>query len=294
MKQASQTITENYLRRLNQEREPVTFKKLSKTQKDDYFFNTSKKSVIQKLASVDFNYNEKHVKKVDFIRAQNLGIFDIMGWIKFLPGKKTVQSPVLFDHTSNIGITVLGKLTQSIEEGRKYEFHNLNLKNFFGNKLSTTPTTTAIVSDEIEEMPILSDDVIKKYIDHEEEINIKLNPKIHWPELLGANLTVDAVCTNDKCGKPVATVPGERIVTCMNGNNTMRVKNFECIFSCVLLFENISLSLPADVESQYFQEDVAKSYQRDKKNFKDMLCFLENVDCTYNSKNNIITKTSDY
>ena len=294
MKQASQTITENYLRRLNQGREPVTFKKLSKTQKGDYFFNTSKKSVIQKLASVDFNYNEKHVKKVDFIRAQNLGIFDIMGWIKFLPGKKTVQSPVLFDHTSDIGITVLGKLTQSIEEGRKYEFHNLNLKNFFGNKLSTTPTTTAIVSDEIEEMPILSDDVIKKYIDHEEEINIKLNPKIHWPELLGANLTVDAVCTNDKCGKPVATVPGERIVTCMNGNNTMRVKNFECIFSCVLLFENISLSLPADVESQYFQEDVAKSYQRDKKIFKDMLCFLENVDCTYNSKNNIITKTSDH
>ena len=44
-------------------------------------------------------------------------------------------------------------------------------KKFFGKKLSTTPNTTAIVSDEIEEMPILSDDVIKKYIDHEEEIN---------------------------------------------------------------------------------------------------------------------------
>ena len=114
-------------------------------------------------------------------------------------------------------------------------------------------------------MPILSDDVIKKYIDHEKEINIKLNPKIHWPELLGTNLTIHAVCTNDKCGKPVATVPGERIVACMDCNNTMRVQNFECIFSCVLLFENISLSLPADVESQYFQEDVAKSYQHDKK-----------------------------
>ena len=91
--------------------------------------------------------------------------------IKFLPGKKTIQSPgktkilreaILFDHTSDIGITIWRELTQSIEEGRKYEFHNLNLKNFFGKKLSTTPTTTAIVSDEIEEMPILSDDVIKK------------------------------------------------------------------------------------------------------------------------------------
>ena len=79
-------------------------------------------------------------------------------------------------------------MTQSIEEGRKYEFHNLNLNNFFGKKLSTTPTITAIVSDEIEEMPILSDDVIKKYIDHEEKINIKLNPKICCPELVGTNL----------------------------------------------------------------------------------------------------------
>ena len=59
-------------------------------------------------------------------------------------------------------------------------------------------------------MPILSDDVIKKYIDHEEEINIKVNPKICCPELVGTNLTVDAACTNDKCDKAVvATVPRE-------------------------------------------------------------------------------------
>ena len=102
----------------------------------------------------------------------------------------------------------MGELIQSIEEGRKYEFHNLNLNIFFGKKLSTTPTTTAIASDEVKEMPILSDDVIKMYIDHEEEINIKVNPKICCPELVGTNLTVDAACTNDKCGKPVATVPG--------------------------------------------------------------------------------------
>ena len=261
-------------------------------------FKTFKGSVVQKSASVDFNYNEKHFQKVDFIRAQNLGIFDIMGWVKFLPGKKTIQSPgktnslreaILFDHTSNIGITLWRKLTQSIEEGKKCEFHNLNLNNFFGKKLSTIPTATAIVSDEIEEMPILSNDVIKKYTGHEEEINIKLNPKICCPELVGTNQAVDAACTNDKCGKTVTTVPRERIVTCMNCNNTMRVKKCECIFSCVLLFENISLSLPAAVASQYFQEDVMKLYQHDEKKLK-MLCFSENVDYTYNSKNNIITK----
>ena len=98
-------------------------------------------------------------------------------------------------------------------------------------------------------MPILSDDVIKKDIDHEEEVNIKLNLKICCAELVGTNLTIDAACTNNKCGKSVATVPGERIVTCMNCNNTMRVKRCECMFSCMLLFENISLSLHADVAS---------------------------------------------
>ena len=186
-----------------------------------------------------------------------------------------------------------GELTQSIEEVRKYELHNLNLKNLFGKKLSTTPTTTATVSDETKKMSILSNDVIKKYIDHEEGINIKLNPTICCPELVGTNLTVDAACANDKCGKPVTTVLEEKIVTCVNCNNTMRVKKCECIFSYVLLFENISLSLLADVTSQYFQEDVRRLYQRGKKKLKDMLCLLENENYTYNSKNNIITKMSD-
>ena len=80
------------------------------------------------------------------------------------------------------------------------------------------------MSDEIEDVPILSGNVIKKYIDHEEEINIKLNLKICCAELVGANLTIDAARANYKCGKPVASVPGERIVICMNCSNTMRVK----------------------------------------------------------------------
>ena len=96
-----------------------------------------------------------------------------------------------------------------------------------------------------------------------------------------------------KGGKPVATAPGERIMTGMNCNNAMRVNKCEYIFSYVLLFENISLSLPADVAFQYFQEDVMKLYQRDEKKLKDMLCFLEKKDYTYNSKNTIITKMSD-
>ena len=111
--------------------EPVTFKKLSKAPKGDYFFNTSKGSVIQKSASADFNYNEKDFQKVDFIRSQNVGIFDIMGWIRFLHRKKTIQSPgktnslreaILFEHTSDISITIWRELTQSFEEVESTNF----------------------------------------------------------------------------------------------------------------------------------------------------------------------------
>ena len=128
MKQANQTITENYLRTLNQEIEPLTFKKLSKTPKGDCFLIGC---VIQKSASVDFNYNEKHFQKVDFIRAQNVGIFDIIGWIRFLHRKKTIQSPgknnslreaILFEHTSDITITIWRELTQSFEEAESTNF----------------------------------------------------------------------------------------------------------------------------------------------------------------------------
>ena len=89
---------------------------------------------------------------------------------KILPGKKTIQSPgktnslreaILFDHTSDVGITIWGGIDAINWRRQKVRISNLNLKNFFGKKLSTTPTTTAIISDEIEEMPILSDDVIK-------------------------------------------------------------------------------------------------------------------------------------
>ena len=199
-----------------------------------------------------------------------------MGWINFLPGKKSIQSTgktnslreaILFDHTSDIGISICVQLTQfkfKFKLKYKFKFYNLNLKNFFRKKLSKTPTTTAIVSNEMEGMQILSDDVIKKYIDHEEEINIKLIPKICCPEFVGTNLIIDAACTNDNCGKTVTTVPGERIVTCMNCNNTIRVKKWKCILCCVLIFENILLPLPADVAFQYFQEDVMKLCQSDK------------------------------
>ena len=45
------------------------------------------------------------------------------------------------------------------------------------------------------------------------------------------------------------------------------------MFNCVLTFNKVSLSLHAEVASDYLQEDVMKLYQRDDNFFKEMLCF---------------------
>ena len=64
----------------------------------------------------------------------------------------------------------------------------------------------------------------------------------------------------------VATVPRENCD--MHELKQYNESKCECIFSCVFLFENISLSWPADVVSQYFQEDIMKLYHCDKKKVK--------------------------
>ena len=104
-------------------------------------FLTHPKEVLYKSQHCLTLITTRTLPKVDFIRAQNLGIFDILGWIKFLLEKKIIHSPdksnnlreaILFDHTSEIGITISGELTQLIQEGRMYQFYNLNLNIFFG------------------------------------------------------------------------------------------------------------------------------------------------------------------
>ena len=40
------------------------------------------------------------------------------------------------------------------------------------------------------------------------------------------------------------------------------------MFNCGLTFRNISLSLPAEAASDYFQEDAMKLYQHDHNTFK--------------------------
>ena len=209
--------------------------------------------------------------------------------------KETLREDIFFDHMEHVSLTVWGDLIHTIDGGKRDELYELQLgpQIFGGCEINYNNFSKCIVFGSKQELPILSDDNFKKYIDHENGVNAKLNSKSCCLELSGTNVTVGAACTNENCGKPIPTVPGQRVVICINCNTTMSVDKCPCIFNCVLTLNNISLSLPTEVASYHLQEDVMKLYQRDDNFFKGMLCFQENIDCTYNSKN-VITKKSNH
>ena len=85
------------------------------------------------------------------------------------------------------------------------------------------------------------------------------------------------------CERPIPTVPGQQVITCMNSNIIMIMGKCPCRFNCVLTFSSISLLLLAEATSDYYQ-GVMKQYQRENNALKEMLCFLEHVNHIYNSK----------
>ena len=117
----------------------------------------------------------------------------------------------IFRSNGDVSLTVWGDLIDTIDGGKRYELHNLVLQFFFGVKLTTTTSANELVLGENGELPILSDDDFKKYIDREDEVNTKLTPKLCCPESSGTNATVGAACTNEICGMktPIPTVPGQ-------------------------------------------------------------------------------------
>ena len=117
----------------------------------------------------------------------------------------------IFRSNGDLSLTVWGDLIDTIDGGKRYELHNLFLQIIFGVKLTTTTSGSELVLGENGELPILSDDDFKKYIDHEDEVNTKLNPKLCCSKSSGTNVTVGAACTNENSGMktPIPTLPGQ-------------------------------------------------------------------------------------
>ena len=127
--------------------------------------------------------------------------------------------------------------------------------------------------------------MLKAYIDKDQEIKDIVNPVLCCPEVANIDVEVFPGCTNDQCAKPVTLTPGAKIVTSHHCKCTMRSDKCNCVFHCIISFDDKNLKLPLQIISSFLQEDIIEMWQRNIDTFKEKLLFMENVDYTYNTKN---------
>ena len=131
---------------------------------------------------------------------------------------------------------------------------------------------------------------LKKHLNHKKMIKDTLHPKLCCSELFGTTVSVGSSVINMSCGKVLQIVPGSIIATCISYSMTMRVDKSPSVFNCQLTFADLTLSLPIDVTSKNFKEDVLELFKKDDTGFRMIFCLL-NVNFTYNSKNTINSVT---
>lgn len=298
MKSSNQSITMAHLMDLKQAQAPLVFTNLSSSSNGVYFFNSYKDSRIENSTQVTFPFANTEDLSISQIKTHTAGSFDVIGCIKFVGDVSEVQSAhddktnflrdaLIFDEKDNMPLTIWNDLIQQIEEDKWYSFTDLNLKHYFGLKLSTTKRTTVSNVDMEVPIPSLSDDAVTQHQSHSDDIHHKLNPILCCPEISSVNIEILHCCVNKTCLQIVTTIPGKRVVSCQHCKNTMRadkvVKKFHCT---IVVGEGQSLMLPLDVLESFFN---LESSLEDVEDLKEKLLFMENVDFTINTKG-VITK----
>ena len=112
--------------------------------------------------------------------------------------------------TGYIKLTVWNNLIDSVHEETQYSITNLSLRNFYGQKLSTTKMTTFSVTDSNGTSAILSPDRYQYYLS--DEITTNGVNTFCCSKIINLELELYPGCTN--CQKSVILQPGIKIVTC--------------------------------------------------------------------------------
>ena len=293
MKAANQYITDAYINSFKQAGKPLTLKNLNRGSINGiFFYNSSRGSKFQNSNKVDFVYNADHVSKIELIKQQTAGEFNFVACIKWLDkkqpvGSKFLREGVIYDKNDHMIITVWEDLLDKIQEECCYHFYNIQLKDYFGLKLTTNRSSTIVVAED--ENFTIAEEVVESYRQHIKATNKKLNPVLCCPKIQNLLLDVSPGCTNPNCRKPVTIMPKQRTVQCIHCNSTMRADHCKCNFECRLTFDanDMSLQLPLDVLITFLGKDVLNECQNDIDAFKESLLFLESVDYHYNLKGSI-------
>ena len=78
-------------------------------------------------------------------------------------GEIELREAILYDHTGHIKFTVWDSFIASIKETTWYNFTNLNIKLYYGCKISNTKRTQVII-DNNDSLPILPAEVMQEFL----------------------------------------------------------------------------------------------------------------------------------
>lgn len=299
MKNSNSSISIGLLTGYKSSSQPVQFSNLSPSSTTGtFFFNSFRGSRIQTSNQVTFSYDSSAVTPIKEILCQNVGTYDVVGSLKWLKesimvttsnGELPLREAVLYDGTGDIKLTVWNDLIDSVIEEKQYSITNLSLRNFYGQKLSTTKMTTFSVTDSNDTSPILSPVRYQTYLS--DEMTTKIVNELCCPEIINLELELYPGCTN--CQKSVVLQPGVKIVTCPHCKHTMRSDKTSCFFHCKLCFNEHTLVLPLAVLESFFKLDIIQMGKNNMDELKEKILYLENIDYEYNNKN-VITSMSEH
>ena len=164
-----------------------------------------------------------------------------------------------------------------------YYVTNVNLKDYFGAKLSSTALANVTPVKSRKEVDWESVDV-SFYQEHKIHTQAKLNPMFCCPEMLNANIDIFPSCSSHSCKQKVTIISGEQSVKCTSCNGLMKPGSCLCTFECIVEFDDVPLNLPLEV-LESFLEDVLSTYRNNISSLVEKLLCSEEIDYKYNTRN---------
>ena len=270
---------------------PISLKNLNKGQRDCYFFNSFRGSLVENCqVMLDFKASDLSSTNVkELLEKTELGgTYLIVGYIKWLADIKqnvsgrNIRQAIFQDKTGKIPITLWEKRITEVEENNCYQMTNICLKSYFGKTLQTMPQTriTEIIPSEFD--VTWDDNDTEVFLNREKEGKASMFTTFSCPEICCADILIYPICLS--CNKKVTAIPSEILLTCSSCSKTMLASKCICGITINHNGKSQNITVLKEILEKFFEEDVIQKYKDETKPLMVKILNMTNVDITVNTK----------
>jgi len=260
----------------------ISFKRVF-VSNDTTFFNISKGStyVFEEEKKMSFKKDELCTSIKD-IQTKDSGMFDVIVSIKWLADKKEVSNGsicrecIIADDTGDMSLTIWrDSLISLFEENVTYKITDLNLKNYFGLKLSTSGKTS--FEKRPKEIKITWPDLAKYRF---EESTIKNRKTLKKAELCGVVISCQLLCSGVDC-RNVLEENDSKIITCRKCKRQSFTSKCPMEVIGKLDIDDLTLNFSVNVIDDLFGEGTCSFYITKISELEKKILLLEFLDVVY-------------